>query len=247
MHFIITLLFYAKVFRDTTPIEFIKVMEQSFENINGGEPVLSVLIPLDISNEKKCKNSGTGAGGANTNIFGKRFEEKTNHYNRLLNEGYVQQCFAKTAKKTNHKMLSKSRDDKTTIFVQQGGFKLYMKQKYNVELFRFPDEAYLTEYDTPRGGKTVIKILEKKEQNVEGSVETKLWSGPALKREYEIMLGDRFEVHYGFCVSDFLKKKMISNEPKYVVLNTILREHNIDVLFGDDDNYFETLDNWLAV
>jgi len=29
-----------------------------------------------------------------------------------------------------------------------------------------------------------IKIVEKKEQNVEGSVETKLWSSPSLKREY---------------------------------------------------------------
>ena len=52
---------------------------------------------------------------------------------------------------------------------------------------------------------SLIKILEKKEQNVEGSVETKLWSGPSLKREYELVLGNDFKVHYGFCVSEFLK------------------------------------------
>jgi hypothetical protein len=86
---------------------------------------------------------------------------------------------------------------------------MYMKTKYNIELFRCPDEAYIIEYNT---GKKVIKILEKKEQNVEGSVETKLWSGPSLKREYELVLGNDFEVHYGFCVSDFLKKKLISNK-----------------------------------
>ena len=44
------------------------------------------------------------------------------------------------------------------------------------------------------------------------SVETKLWYGPSLKREYELVLGTEFEVFYGFCVSEFLKNKLISNE-----------------------------------
>lgn len=81
---------------------------------------------------------------------------------------------------------------------------------------------------------------------MEGSVETKLWAGPALKREYELVLGDEFKVDYGFCVSSFLQKKFISSNNKFIILNKILREHNIAVLFGDDTNYFETLDNWVA-
>jgi len=93
-------------------------------------------------------------------------------------------------------------------------------------------------------GRKVIIILEKKEQRVEGSVETKLWSGPSLKREYELVLGSEFEVHYGFCISSFLKEKMVSNDKKYTILNTILNESNIAVLYGDDDNYFETFDTW---
>ena len=28
------------------------------------------------------------------------------------------------------------------------------------------------------------------------------------------------------------------------ILNTILNENNIKVLFGDDENYFETFDTW---
>jgi len=75
---------------------------------------------------------------------------------------------------------------------------------------------------------------------VEGSVENKLWTGPSFKREYELVLGDSFKIHYGFCVNEFLKKKLISNNKKYTILN----ENNIVVLFGDDENYFETLDNW---
>lgn len=186
-------------------------------------------------------NKGSGAGGANTNLYGKQFEEKTNNQMRLLHDGYTKHNYAKKIKATEF-YLSKVFEDKTIVFVLQNGLKMYMKQKYNIDLFRCPDEAFIIEYAT---GKKVIKILEKKEQKVEGSVETKLWSGPSLKREYELVLGDNFEVYYGFCVSEFLKKKLTSNEKKYTILNTICAESNIVVLFGDDDNYFETFDTWL--
>lgn len=194
-------------------------------------------------------NKGTGAGGANTNYYGKLFEEKTNNQQRLIDFGYTKTNFTQNPKKntkTSQKVydyyLSKTYEDKTKVFVLQNGLKTYMKHKYNIDLFRCPDEAYIIEYTS---GRKVIKILEKKEQNVEGSVETKLWSGPSLKREYELMLGPDFEVFYGFCVSGFLKRKLISTDKKYTILNTIFTENNIAVLFGDDENYFETFDAWV--
>jgi hypothetical protein len=183
-------------------------------------------------------NKGTGAGGAATNYFGKKFEEKTNNESILLNNKYIKTTLSK---KVNDYYLSKTFDDKIIIFLLQNGLKTYMKNKYNILLFRCPDEAYIIEYNTC---KKVIKILEKKNQNVEGSVDTKLWAGPSLKREYELVLGEDWEVHYGLCVSEFLQKKFNSNK-KYTILNTILNENNIDVLFGDDKNYFEILDNWI--
>jgi hypothetical protein len=197
-----------------------------------------------ISNqiEKININRGTGAGGANTNYYGKKFEDKTNNQERLMKEGYVKNSFKKTGSKTYDYYLEKVFDDKLIVFVLQNGLKTYMKKKYNIDLFRCPDEAYIIEYNN---GKKIIKILEKKEQNVEGSVETKLWSGPSLKREYELVLGDEFEVHYGFCVSQFLKDKLTSSQKKYIILNIIFKENNIRVLFGDDEDYFETFDNWL--
>ena len=186
-------------------------------------------------------NKGTGAGGANTNYYGKKFEEKTNNQQRLFDLGFTKNSFTKNPKKSYDYYLSKTYDDKTVAFVLQSGLKMYMKHKYNIELFRCPDEAYIVEYAS---GKKLIQILEKKEQLVEGSVETKLWSGPSLKREYELVLGPEFEVCFGFCVSSFLKNKLVSDKKKYIILQTILREHNIDVLFGDDENYFETFDMW---
>lgn len=157
----------------------------------------------------------------------------------MLNDGYIKNIFPN---KPNVHYLSKTFENKTIIFTLQNGFKMYMKNEFNIDLFRAPDEAYIIKYNT---GKIIIKILEKKSQNVEGSVETKLWSGPSLKREYELILGDNFEVYYGFCVNEFLKKKISSNKKKYTTLNEIFNEANIIVLFGDDDNYFETFDKWL--
>jgi len=187
-------------------------------------------------------NKGTGAGGAITTYYGKQFEEKTNNQNRLLKDGYIKNSFTKKPKKAYDYYLSKTFEDKTIVFVLQNGLKLYMNNKYKIELFRCPDEAYIIEYTS---GIKVIKILEKKEQNVNGSVETKLWAGPSLKREYELILGSDFEVVYGFCVNEFLKNKIVSKTKKYIILNTIFNENNIVVLFGDDENYFETFDKWL--
>jgi len=187
-------------------------------------------------------NKGTGAGGANTNYYGKKFEEKTNNEQRLLEAGYIKTCITYKPKKTYDYVLIKTFETKTIVFVLQNGLKMYMKNKYNIDLFRCPDEAYIIEYNN---GRKVIKILEKKEQHKEGSVETKLWSGPSLKREYELVLGSEFSVFYGFCVSEFLKNKLVSNNKKYTTLNAIFNENNIVVLFGDDENYFETFDAWL--
>jgi hypothetical protein len=210
--------------------------DQSLDNLNNNPNYLKENIQQNIINK------GTGAGGSNTNYYGKKFEEKTDNHQRLLEMGYTKNSFTKKPKKVYDYYLSKTFEDKTIVFVLQNGLKMYMKNKYNIELFRCPDEAYIIEYNS---GRKVIKILEKKEQNVEGSVETKLWSGPSLKREYELVLDNKFEVFYGFCVSEFLKKKLVSLEKKYMILNTIFNENNIGVLYGDDENYFEMFDTWL--
>jgi hypothetical protein len=186
------------------------------------------------------ENKGTGAGGANTNKNGKKFEEKTSNRERLLEMGFIENV----TQKYNQRFVyfNKRMEEYSIVFLEQGDLQKYIKHNYNLDLFRNPDEAYIIEYND---GRKVIKILEKKTQNVEGSAETKLWSGPSLKREYEIVL-EEFEVEYCFCVSEFLQKKILSNDKKYVILNTILQESNIQVLFGDDENYFDILDKWIT-
>lgn len=186
-------------------------------------------------------NKGTGAGGANTNLSGKKFEEETNNESRLLERGFTKISFTSASK--NAYYLSKILEDKTAVFMIQSNLKKYIKQKYDITLFRCPDEAYIIEPNDASQPR-IIQILEKKAQNGDGSVETKLWSGPSLKREYEIVLGHRFIVHYGFCLSSFLQKKIQSGENKYTILSQILGESNIPVLFGDEADYFDKLDMW---
>jgi hypothetical protein len=191
-------------------------------------------------------NRGTGAGGANTNIYGKQFERKTNPFSQLSNNGFKMYKFSgNPTTKTQSKMwdyLCKIEENKKTIFMSQYAFKKFMKRRFGFSLFRCPDEAYLIIHSN---GKKVLKILEKKEQNRCGSVETKLWASPSLKREYELILGNGFEVHYALCVNQYLQTKLSSDEKKYKILNAILSENDIPVLFGDEENYHETLNMWL--
>lgn len=149
-------------------------------------------------------NRGFGAGGSNTNHYGKIFETQTNNYMRLMDNGYEKISMCKNPKKQTDFYLTKRIDDKNITFVLQTGLKKYMKMKYNIHTFRYPDEAFIVEYDD---GRKNVKIIEKKEQQVEGSVETKLWSSPSLRREYELVLGEQFIVEYCLCISDFLQKK----------------------------------------
>jgi hypothetical protein len=198
-----------------------------------------------ISDSKNSKNSKNSKKYLSTllcleEIPVQRFEDKTNNENRLLNKGFIKN---KAKENRFHDYyLEKKFEDKKVVFVLQGGLKRYVKENYNIEIFRYPDEAYIIEYNN---GKKVVKILEKKEQKVNGTTETKLWACPSLKREYEITMGPGFEIQYGLCVNDFLKTKMFSNFDKYTILQRILCENDIDILYGDDENYFDNLDFWI--
>ncbi len=191
-------------------------------------------------NEKKYVNKGNGAGGTNTNLFGKLFEEKTCMKENLYKMGFIE-------KKINNSKygyyLKKKIEDIKIIYLAQSGLKMYLRLKYDIILYRNPDEAYIIKTND----KCIIKILEKKEQHCEGSVETKLWSGPSLKREYEIILGDNFIVEYAYCISEFLSIKFNSNNKKYNVLKQILKENNIIVLHAIDTDYYEKLNCWIKM
>jgi hypothetical protein len=185
----------------------------------------------DVSNT--LQNRGTGAGGANTNIKGKTFEEKTSFEPYMLENGFIR----------HENTLVKKDEHATITYVSQGNLKKIMKEKYEKSLFRNPDEAYIIEYTN--GTKPTILILEKKAQNVAGSVDTKLLAGPLFREEYEIALNYEFSIEYAFCVSSFLQNYIQSDKEKWIIFNKLMTNHNIPILFGDDSNYFESVNSWI--
>jgi len=178
------------------------------------------------------------SGGKMTTNNGTAFEKLTNNENNLIYNGYVKNIM------NNNKhgyYYSKTDEDLEILYFLQNGFKLYMKNTYNINIFRRPDEVYIVKYND----KTNVKILEKKVQFVNGSVETKLWSAYMLKQEYQIFLGDDFSVHYGFCLNDFFKQKLESKDEKYKILKQMFNEYDISVLYGEDDDYYNNLNEWI--
>ena len=188
------------------------------------------------------QNKGTGAGGANTNLNGISFEKKTDNEPRLLSAGFVRKPIPVSKAKYAYYLEHEIGPDESITYLTQSGLKLYFAHFFhNKDICREPDEAYLFR----NGNKYTLKILEKKNQNTEGSVDTKLLAGKGFIDEYEFILGPNFTVKYAFCISEFLKKDYISDRKKSQALRHINEKYDIAVLYGDDDNYFDTLDEWI--
>jgi hypothetical protein len=187
-------------------------------------------------------NKGTGAGGANTNVTGKSFEQKTENETRLLASGFIRKPIPGYEKTIyGYYLIKETSPTESVVYLTQGGLKAYFGHFFKKELYRHPDEAYLFR----NGDQYTLKILEKKNQNVSGSVDTKLLAGPGFIKLYEKELGEGFAVTYAFCISSFMKKNYVSK--KNDSLREVNEEYGIAVLFGDDPDYYETLDAWLDI
>lgn len=189
---------------------------------------------------KDIKNKGTGAGGANTTINGTSFEIKIDNEQRLKDKGFVQKLF----KNGKGYYLEKDEESRNVHFVKQGGLKTLMKHFHDKDIYRRPDEAYI--FTDKVTGKIEVKILEKKYQKRGGSVEDKLCLGHHFKFiEYPYYLGENITVDYAFAISDFLKNKYISDDPKWKLIRHANDKNNIPVFFGDEESYYTKLDTWL--
>lgn len=196
----------------------------------------------------KILNKGTGAGGANTNHNGLAFEKKTCIEDKLLKNKFEKVILNKKNKYGYYfEFIDKS---SKIIYVTQTGFKLYMEKEFDIDVYKQPDEAFII----ISNGEHYIKILEKKNQNVDCSVEDKLKTGNFNRREYEKMIKKecenkkleyKFNISYAFCISKFLQDKFTSNNIKYKNIKEIMDEDNIKIFYGEDEKYFDTLFNWI--
>lgn len=189
-------------------------------------------------------NKGTGAGGSNTNHNGIAFENKTDNQSRLIENGFVRKSIPRKEKLIYGYYLEKVDGNKIIHFVKQNGLKYYMYHFHQKELFREVDEAYIFIDNITHN--ITVKVLEKKHQNRSGSVEDKLLHGHYFKFiEYPGYLGVNFKVEYAFCVSSFLKNQYISDHKKWKIIKASNEKNNIPVMFGDDEDYYSKLDEWI--
>ena len=115
-----------------------------------------------MNDEQPTINKGTGAGGSNTNVNGKSFENKTLNESRLLLQfGFERKNIpGLCAKAKNGYYLIKQISlTESIVYLTQGGLKAYFKHFFGKEMCRCPDEAYLFTRDN---GNHILKILEKK-------------------------------------------------------------------------------------
>lgn len=173
------------------------------------------------------RNKGSGAGGTNTNKNGKSYEKEVDIEEFLI----TTECFEKV-NKNNITYCSKVYDDRVVYYFKQANLKRFL-QLNKITIYRNPDIACLKKYND---GRNYLIIFEIKNQNVSGSVDTKLWAAIGLKEEYVICLPEDYKIDYMFILSDYFKIQF-DKSPKFKILEKILNKYKINIFYGNNKNY----------
>ena len=181
----------------------------------------------DINKSQNIKNKGTGAGGANTNLNGLSYEDKTN-LEELFSE-------LKCDKKSKIRNIKFNNYQNELVNVNKSNLYKFMEKigEKNDKLqpaagCKEPDEAYIDI------NKKMVFIIEKKFQQTSGSVDEKIQTGPFKKIHYSKQFPN-YKVNYIYCLSDWFKRD------EYTSVLDYLKENNIPVFWGNDLNYKEDI------
>ena len=67
-----------------------------------------------------------------------------------------------------------------------------------------------------------------------------------IKKEVEDKKIDfNFNISYAFCISTFLQNKFNSMQTKYNIIKEIMLEDDINIFYGEENNYFNQLLEWI--
>jgi hypothetical protein len=206
----------------------------------GAAATASATASATANSPPPLKNRGTGAGGANTNKNGLSFEARTSIIPLLIKNGFT--LHKETGGNTYYTKKDAATSDEWYFF-QKSALKKYCKKYFNATLYREPDECIL--YKNADTAHYTLKIVEKKNQNVAGSVDTKLYAGPGFKFEYASALGAKFTIEYAFTLSTFLMN--VYNEPKKKPMRQFNKKEGIPVFHGESPTYYQELFQWLGL
>jgi hypothetical protein len=175
-----------------------------------------------VLNQPVIINRGTGAGGANTNVNGLSYEDKTN-----LEPLFSELMFNTTTKIKKIKFNGYSNElinaNKSILYKYMNsiGEKSSLQQASGC---KEPDEAYID------NNKKSVFIIEKKFQQTSGSVDEKIQTGPFKKMHYSQQFPN-YKIYYIYCLSDWFKRSEYNSVLEYN------RQNNIPIFWGNDENY----------
>jgi hypothetical protein len=194
---------------------------------NKSMEILEVFDKIDVGFKHiHIKNKGTGAGGANTNKNGLRYEDIT-HIPTLLNIESTKKIFG-TGNNDHYYVYEQY------VILKQSGLHKYLQHDYvKCEKKTNPDECIID------ADNRVLYIIEKKFQQCNGSVDEKIQTGHYKKWFYKKQY-PTYTIVYIYVLSDWFKQKKYRPEMEY------LHNINIHVLFGSDPNYITNLLNLLS-
>jgi len=186
-----------------------------------------------VSEEFKKKlnitNRGTGAGGSNTNKNGLEFERNID-----LKKNYT---ILSIKNKINEIRFNGT--DTHFIEVQKKKLQKYMKSKNKMNTTitiahgcKEPDEAYIDE------NKKIIFIIEKKFQQVSGSVCEKLQTA-VFKREHYRDLFPEYRIEYIYCLSDWFIKNCKAEIQ-------FLNKNNFKIFFGKTKENVDSIISYIT-
>lgn len=172
-------------------------------------------------------NRGTGAGGSSTNATGLPYENITN-----LNTEY-----SIISQFNSHNIISFSLNpSRQFICTHKSNFFKYLKHSKNNNIpdahgCKQPDECYIDEDNK------IIFIIEKKFQQVSGSVCEKIQTAPFKKRHYSLCF-PMYQIIYIYCLSDWFKIHCKA-EIEY------LEYEKIPIFWGSSDSYKHDIVNFI--
>ena len=205
---------------------------ETIETTNSENQSLTTSLTSGISKKKKMMikpkkpkiiNKGTGAGGANTNKNGLKFEEVADlkdRYESIIRRKIGSEVkfkgqtrtFIEVSKSALHKYMEKI-GEKNMILKPAAGCKK-------------PDEAYI---DLEKKN---IFIIEKKFQQTSGSADEKLQTGYFKQLHYKELFPN-FKIYYMYCLSDWFKRE--DSALKY------LKDGGIPVFWGNSETCKEKI------
>ena len=184
---------------------------------------------ITIMFQKIKINKGCSAGGKNTNFNGLSYENITNITIKLESKE-----IKKFGKNINDIYHMYEINNNIIYRLIKNGLKNFLINEYNSKCEKNlePDECFVNVKNKK------IYILEKKFQQVSGSVDEKIQTAQ-FKFEYYKELYPTFTIKYAYVLSDWFKADKYKPEMRY------LEKYNFAVFWGSDENYIKNLIKWI--